>query len=647
MPLISDAIGRVLGGRYRLVSALGVGASAQVFLAEDVSLQRHVAIKVLQPALAADQGFLKRFRAEARAAAALNHPHIARVFDWGEDGGDPYLVLEYLGGGSLLDLLERGVRLSVAQAASVAAQAARGLAHAHARGLVHRDVKPANLLFDDEGRVRVTDFGVARALAEGAWTEPVGNGVIGTARYAAPEQAQGLALDGRADVYSLALVTYESLAGDVPFVRDTPMGTLAARIGAPLPGNRALGALQPLLTDAAAPAVADRLDAATFASRLEALGAELPAPQALPLALSPRPSRGGPPTLAGFPSTPHVEATVPDGHTDLIARPVRVGAGGVFDAIAHPGPKPGRSGGERHRRRLPFVVLAIGLVLALLATALVLALRKGVFTPSHPVPAVTGMTLTEARQAVAKDHFLVATGESVTSITVKAGDIVRQAPSPRTTLKQGSTIRVVVSSGLPSEPIPSLTGLGCNGATRLLEVNHLKAVCPVITAYSSTVPAGMVVNWSYNNKIDPKQAPYGSTVAIAVSKGSEPKTIPNVINFSYQQAVAELEQLGLTVTGTTGPSTTVPAGMVAATSPPPGSLVAPGSAVTVSVSTGPPMTGVPDLTGATVAQAQATLAAAHLALGMVVGPPTGHVAATLPVAGTPVPEGTAVNIYTA
>src|SRR5579862_6096577 len=133
MPLITDAVGRVLSGRYRLVSPLGVGASAQVFLAEDVSLRRHVAIKLLQPALAYDAGFLKRFRAEARSAAALNHPHIARVFDWGEDeGGGPYLVLEYLSGGSLLDLLERGVRLSVAQATSVAAQAARGLAHAHA-----------------------------------------------------------------------------------------------------------------------------------------------------------------------------------------------------------------------------------------------------------------------------------------------------------------------------------------------------------------------------------------------------------------------------------------------------------------------------------------------------------------------------------
>src|ERR1700728_2397366 len=278
MPLITDAIGRVLGGRYRLVSRLGVGASAQVFLAEDVSLRRHVAVKVLQPPLATDEGFLKRFRAEARSAAALNHPHVARVFDWGEDQSGPYLVLEYLSGGSLLDLLERGVRLSVSQATVVADQAARGLAYAHARGLVHRDVKPANLLFDDEGRLRVADFGVARALADGAWTEPAG-AMVGTARYAAPEQAQGLVLDGRADVYSLALVTFESLTGYVPFVLDTAMGTLAARIGATLPGHGALGPLQPILSAAASPDVASRPDAAAFASPLAALGGTLPRAQ--------------------------------------------------------------------------------------------------------------------------------------------------------------------------------------------------------------------------------------------------------------------------------------------------------------------------------------------------------------------------------
>ena len=282
MPLISDSIGRVLGKRYRLLSALGTGASAHVYLAEDVSLQRHVAVKVLQPGLATDEAFLKRFRAEARSVASLNHPHVLRVFDWGDDDEGPYLVLEYLGGGSLRDLLDRDIRLSLSQAAQLGTEVAQGLAYAHLRGLVHRDIKPANLLFDEEGRVRVADFGVARALAEAAWTEPAG-AMVGTARYISPEAAEGKPVDGRADVYSLALVLYEAVTGVVPFVTDTTMGTLAARIGQPLPHNDLLGPLDDVLARAAAPDVAARLDAAGLAARLGALASALPTPSPLPL----------------------------------------------------------------------------------------------------------------------------------------------------------------------------------------------------------------------------------------------------------------------------------------------------------------------------------------------------------------------------
>ena len=198
-PRLADRVGRVLGGRFRLVSPIGSGASAHVFLAHDVVLGRRVAVKVLHPALAGDVPFLRRFRAEAQAAATLNHPHITQIFDWGEDDDGPYLVLEYLGGGSLRDMLDAGHRLSPAQAAAVGAQAADALDYAHRRGLVHRDVKPANFLFEEEGRLRIADFGLARALSEAAWTEPIG-AMLGTARYASPEQVEGRRVDGRAAV---------------------------------------------------------------------------------------------------------------------------------------------------------------------------------------------------------------------------------------------------------------------------------------------------------------------------------------------------------------------------------------------------------------------------------------------------------------
>src|SRR4051794_851944 len=233
MSRIADQVGRVLGGRYRLLAPIGTGASAHVYTADDVRLRRRVAVKVLHAALADDEAFLRRFRAEAEAVATLRHPNIMNVYDHGEDDGSPYLVLELLGGGSLRAMLDRGHRLTPSQALLVGMDAARALDHAHRRGLVHRDIKPANLLFDDEGRLCIADFGLARALAEAAWTEPAG-AVLGTARYASPEQVQGSSVDGKADVYALALVLIEAVTGQVPFAADTTIATLMARLNTPL-----------------------------------------------------------------------------------------------------------------------------------------------------------------------------------------------------------------------------------------------------------------------------------------------------------------------------------------------------------------------------------------------------------------------------
>ncbi|MGH9069391.1 MAG: serine/threonine-protein kinase, partial [Acidimicrobiales bacterium] len=279
---IADQVGRVVGGRYRLVRPIGSGASGHVFLAEDANLSRPVAIKMLHAALAGDEGFLRRFRAEAQAAASLNHPHVMAVIDWGEDQDGPFLVLEHLGGGSLRDLLDTGRRLSPSQATAMGLEAARGLAYAHRRGLVHRDIKPANLLFDDEGRLAVADFGLARALAEAAWTEPVG-ALIGTARYSSPEAAQGRSLDGRADLYALGLVLIEAVSGTLPFTADTTIATLMARVGSPPPLPPELGPLAPLAGDLTRPEPGDRPEAPAVVRALEVLSRRLPRPEPLPL----------------------------------------------------------------------------------------------------------------------------------------------------------------------------------------------------------------------------------------------------------------------------------------------------------------------------------------------------------------------------
>jgi len=656
MPLISDSIGRVLGKRYRLLSALGTGASAHVFLAEDVSLQRHVAVKVLQPGLSSDEGFLKRFGAEARSVASLNHPHVLRVFDWGEDTDGPYLVLEYLGGGSLRDLLDRGVRLTHSQAAHLGAEVAQGLAYAHARGLVHRDSKPANLLFDEEGLVRVADFGVARALAEAAYTEPAG-AMVGTARYMSPESAEGKPVDGKADVYSLALVLYEALSGTVPFVTDTTIGTLAARVGQPLPPNEALGPLDDVLARAAAPQASARLDAAGFAARLGALASALPTPEPLPLH---PPEHVAPIAVNGFRAPPVSELTEVAplaAKSDTKPAPVgtKAGPGEIFDA--EPGSARSRDGGgdisagplkavRRKRRRRTALIIGLVVLLLALAAGAVFAVHDKIFTPSHPVPVLTGLSLDQARAAAAKDHFTLHVQNGQKSITVANGIIISQSPHAGKVLKQGATLAVVPSIGPPSVAVPSLTGMNCTQATVALTNAHLKGGC-VAGQYSDTVASGLAISWSYDGAQQPQTAPYGSIIDIVPSLGHGPVPVPTSISQtdSYQDALVLLQAAGLNGTEAYAANTSgVPAGDVISLEPPSGTMVPYGSTVKVTISTGPPTTTVQNVLGDTVPQATTTLQAQGLTVSGVQGNPTGTVTGTVPATGSTVPTGSSVQI---
>jgi eukaryotic-like serine/threonine-protein kinase len=653
MPLISDSIGRVLGKRYRLLSALGTGASAHVFLAEDVTLQRHVAVKVLQPGLASDEAFLKRFRAEARSVASLNHPHVLRVFDWGEDTDGPYLVLEYLGGGSLRDLLDRGDRLSHSQAAHLGTEVAQGLAYAHSRGLVHRDIKPANLLFDEEGRVRVADFGVARALAEAAYTEPAG-AMVGTARYISPESAEGKPVDGRADVYSLALVLYEALSGTVPFVTDTTMGTLAARLGAPLPPHESLGPLDDVLARAAAPQASARLDAAGFAARLGALASALPTPE--PLALH-APDHVAPAPVNSFRAPDVAELTqigVPTAKPTVPDAPVgtRAGPGEIFDA------EPGSAGARatpaaegpaistwrRSRRKLGWAIGAVVLVLALVAGALV-AVHERVFTSSHPVPVLRNLSLAEARAAADKVHFTLHVEKGVRSITVGRGIVLAQHPKAGQVLKEGATLSVVPSAGPPAVTVPSLTGLSCAQGVVALQNVHLKADC-ITAQYDNNVQNSLLISWSYKGKSNPTTAPYGATIDMVPSRGHEPVAVPTSISQTdtFNDALVLLQAVGLNGTEAQAPNNSIPVGDVISLNPPSNTLVQYGSTVTVTVSSGPPTTTVPNVLGDLVGQATDALQNAGLVPAGVQGNPNGTVKGTIPPTGATVQKGSSVTI---
>jgi beta-lactam-binding protein with PASTA domain/tRNA A-37 threonylcarbamoyl transferase component Bud32 len=617
---LADHVGRVLGDRYRLVAPIGRGGSANVFLAEDITLRRRVAVKLLHAALVEDETFLRRFRAEAHQAAALNHPNIMRVFDWGESEDGPYLVLEYLGGGSLRDLLDHGQLLSQSQALLVGLETARGLDYAHRRGLVHRDIKPANLLFDEEGRACIADFGVARALAEAAWTEPAG-AMLGTARYASPEQVQGAALDGKADVYALGLVLVEAVTGQVPFSADTTFATLMARVGAQLEAPGELGPLGPIVERATHPEPDERPDARQLVTALDEAARDLPAPEPVPLVKE--------------------EPVVTEAGQELVDLTEMGRRPRVFDAEAVEGGLDGRTEAEllpAARRRRPWwlwVFAALPVLLLLAGMGWVIVQSR---VPSHPVPAVQGKTLEEARAIASGLKLDVRVASRRFDENVPTGVILDQDPAVGR-LKEGRAIEVVVSSGPPLRGVPDLTGLDRPTAEQRLRDSGL--IANVALRHSEDQPKGKVIEWSPRG-----DQPKGTAIQLVVSDGPVPRVVPDVSGRTYEEAAALLAAEGIKAARGENFHDTIPVGRVIGTRPTAGQRVQRDSVVTIFVSKGPDLVPVPNVAGHSVQEAQATLGAAGLQVTNVFGPPNRRVFTTDPSAGTSVRRGSGVNLYT-
>lgn len=635
MTRMSDQIGRVLAGRYRLIAPIGAGASAQVFLAEDTRLRRRVAIKVLHESYADDEAFIRRFHSEAQAAAALNHPNVLSVYDWGEEDV-PFLVTEFIGGGSLRAMLDRGRRLSISQATLVGLEASRGLDHAHRQGLVHRDLKPANLLFGDDGRLRIADFGLARAIADAAVTEPAG-AMLGTARYASPEQAQGRALTGRSDVYSLVLVLVESVTGEVPFAVDTTIGTLMARVSDPVPVPPDLGPLQPMLRAAGAVDPDDRPDAGRLATLLVRAAEDLDPPEPLP--------------LAGAIVLPDVDVeldrdptmhpgTVQADLDDELPEPVVVARG--------PGPygrwrqrraarRAARREAGRRWRRLLVPVLAILAVVALVAAG------YGVYQvtrPEHEIPQLRGQRIAEVDRLIGDLDFDVQlVGVRVNG--TQPGDVVRQSPAPGSSLREGDTLTLEVSRGPQLAEVPGgLTTLSVPQVRQRLRQAGFRLGW-VQQKFNELVNAGQVqaVPMAF------EQVPRGSAIDIVVSKGPKPRVVPEGLEGqSYDTVAAALTDLGLTPVRVDVPDTEVAEGTVLSVTPAPGTTVPRDSQVTVEVAIA--QVEVPDVTGLDPERAANQLEEAGLQVDGVVGPPNRDVIDTSPRPGALVDPGSSVTLYT-
>jgi len=637
-----------------------------VYVADDVTLRRRVAVKVLHDALALDEGFLRRFRAEARVVASLRHPNIMAVYDWGEGDDGPFLVLEYLGGGSLRDLLDRGYRLSPSQAALAGLEVARGLDHAHRRGLIHRDIKPANLLFDDEGRLGIADFGIARALAEATWTEPAG-AVVGTVRYASPEQARGNSLDGRADVYALALVLVEAVTGQVPFGADTTIATLMGRLDRPVPVPPEMGALGPVIEAAGAIDPDDRVDAAGLVRALDAAAHHLPRPAPLPLEAIehlPLPEHefdehtrafapAGRPAGAAVPVDDiTVVGAVPLAPADLALAPADLALARAT-SLAQPEAASATPSGigdlpwasdtpaePRRRRRWPFVVLATVLVALLAAGGVAVALPA--LQPTYPVPDLGGRPVAEVTAPHRFPHFRVVR-HTVRERGAPVGVVLRQHPDAGTRHRAGS-VTVDVSAGQPLVAVPDLLGLNQDQAQqRLASVNLVLGV--VNQTFSDTVAAGRVAAFDGQGS----QLEEGSKVNITLSGGARYITMPDVTGQTAEAATATLASLGVTkehVALDPEFSDTVPVGVVMSTTPAAGAQGDRGGTITLTVSKGPDTVAVPDVVGLSPDKARAALAAKGLTVGATYGPPGPSVViAVRPGAGSVVKRGSAVVLF--
>ncbi|MGO9875877.1 MAG: protein kinase domain-containing protein [Acidimicrobiia bacterium] len=589
--------GRVLSGRYLLHGAIGTGASGRVYVADDQRLRRRVAVKVLHAALADDAAFLRRFRAEAQLAASLRHANIVTVYDWGQDEV-PFMVLELLEGGSLRSMLDQGTLLSVSQAARVGRDVASALEYAHTRDVLHRDVKPANLLFDEHGIVRVADFGLARALAEASWTEPAG-GMLGTARYASPEQATGVALDARSDLYSLALVLVESVTGRVPFAADTTIGMLTARTQRPLIASEELGPLAAVIDRAGRLQPGDRYpDAGTMRQALADVGDALPPPG--PLVLAGMVDQHDPhPTRVAVPATPPLfdqdAASMPPPAAPSArekSRSPRVGAAE---------PTPGqRTPGQR--RLVPFVVAVVLLATVALAAS-AFARVSGATTLS--VPGFVGRVEAEAEVIATHDRLSYHVSRQVSPDPKNV--VVGQSPAAGS-WTAARDVRLVVSSGPAPVSVPKVVGEPWAAAKKQLDA--------IGFAYG-TPTAQYNANFGANTVMSVLPAPGTSVapdapLAIVLSKGFAPVVVPVVAGQSYTAAVAALAAQHLTAKlGNDMFTDLVPQGEVISTVPAAHQTVPYGSVVDVTVSQGPVLVKVPYLLYLPLTQAQVLINDTH------------------------------------
>jgi serine/threonine-protein kinase len=616
-------IDTLFDGRYLITRKLGAGGMAKVYLAEDQELGRRVAIKILDDRHASDAQFVERFRREAQNAGGLSHPNIVSIYDRGEAGGSYYIAMEYVEGRTLKELIVARGPSPIGIAIDYTRQILSALRFAHRKGIVHRDIKPHNMIVDGDGRVKVMDFGIARSSAS-QMTEA--GSIIGTAQYLSPEQARGAPVDQTSDLYSTGIVLYELLTGAVPFNGDTPVEIAMKHLSqTPEPPS----ALRPevprdldyVVLRALAKDTSDRYHSADeMDSDLERIG------------------RG-----IGVSAETAEAATSVLSRTEVTDAPTTVRSGGPPTAYT-----PGRyyEYDEARRRRSiwPWLLAVLALALVLVGGVFAYQQLQDQFaaTEAVTVPDVEGLEEELAVRNI-RDAGLEPNVRRLPDSEVQRGIVVSQDPETPQRVDPGTFVTIVVSSGKKKVQVPNLVGRGRDEAVAMLSDVNLRA--NVVEVNSPQEP-GIVLATS------PKAGETvveGTTVRVNVSKGPKPVSVPNVVGLPYASAESQLQGLNFAVARENVESDE-PADTVVGQTPGAGSEASKGSTVTLQVSEGPPTSTVPDVTSQDEAAARSQLRSSGFRVRVVredTEDPTldGLVTSQDPPGGTELEAGEVVTIF--
>jgi eukaryotic-like serine/threonine-protein kinase len=576
-------INTLFDGRYRIVRKLGSGGMANVYLAEDEDLGRRVAIKILNDRYANDDLFIERFRREAKSAAALSHPNIVSVYDRGEAEGTYYIAMEVIEGRSLKELIMTRGPLPIAQALAYTHEILEALRFAHRHGIIHRDIKPHNILIGE--RLKVTDFGIARA---GASQMTEAGSIMGTAQYLSPEQARGAPVTASSDLYSAAIVLYEMLTGKVPFAGDSAIEIAMKHLNdPPKPPSKIRPEIPEELDAVVLRALAknpeDRYQTAEeFSEDLHRVEAGLP--------LAPETSEAATALLAGA-------ALMGDGgSTEVLAGTAATTVGGPSPPTTRRPPPYGPGyydePPKKRRRWAPWLLVLLLLAAAGIAGWYVFSQIQDQLAANEPVavPNVEGLK-EEAAVTLIENAGLEPEVQRAANADAEKDRVFDQNPDPGTRIQKGDRVTLLVSTGPPKTSVPDVVGMNYGDAVQTLNDANLKATKQEVF---SQKPVGQVISQ------DPpagEQVVEGTEIVLDVSRGAKQVAVPNVVGMSEDNATTTLQQAGFEVSSTSAPSDSTPEGIVSDQSPGGGTQATKGSTVTITVSSGPSTTTVPDEVG--------------------------------------------------